>query len=52
MKNENLNILDEINKGATMGMDAIFYISEKVNIGEIFEVTLIDKFKEGVLGRL
>ena len=31
MKNENLNILDEVNKGATMGMDAISYISEKVN---------------------
>ena len=30
MKNENLNILDEVNKGATMGMDAISYISEKV----------------------
>lgn len=30
MENENLNILDEINKGATMGMDAISYISEKV----------------------
>ena len=30
MKNENLNILDEVNKGATMGMDAISYVSEKV----------------------
>lgn len=30
IKNENLNILDEVNKGATMGMDAISYISEKV----------------------
>ena len=25
MKNEDLNILDEINKGATMGMDAIAF---------------------------
>lgn len=30
MENNNLNILDEINKGATMGMDAIEFISKKV----------------------
>ena len=30
MENNNLNILDEINKGATMGVDAISYVSEKV----------------------
>ena len=30
MDNQNLNILDEVNKGATMGMDAISYISDKV----------------------
>lgn len=30
MDNQNLNILDEVNKGATMGMDAIMYVSEKV----------------------
>ena len=30
MENKNLNILDEVNKGATMGMDAIYYVSEKV----------------------
>ena len=30
MENKNLNILDEGNKGATMGMDAISYVSEKV----------------------
>lgn len=30
MENKNLNILDEVNKGATMGMDAISFISEKV----------------------
>lgn len=29
MENNNLDILDEINKGATMGMDAISYVSEK-----------------------
>lgn len=29
MKDQNLNVLDEINKGATMGMDAISYVSEK-----------------------
>ena len=30
MENQNLNILDEVNKGATMGMNAISYVSEKV----------------------
>ena len=30
MENNNLDILDEINKGAPMGMDAISYVSEKV----------------------
>ena len=30
MENQNLNILDEVNKGATMGMDAISYVNEKV----------------------
>ena len=30
MENKNLNILDEVNKGATMGMEAISVISEKV----------------------
>jgi hypothetical protein len=29
MENKNLNILDEVNKGATMGMDAISYVAEK-----------------------
>ena len=30
MENQNLNILDEVNKGATMGMNAISYVSDKV----------------------
>ena len=30
MENQNLNILDEVNKGSTMGMDAISFVSEKV----------------------
>ena len=29
MENQNLNILDEVNKGATMGMDAISFVTEK-----------------------
>ena len=29
MENKNLNILDEVNKGATMGMNAISYVSDK-----------------------
>ena len=34
---ENLNVLDELNKGATMGMDAIHFVLDKVED---------DKFKE------
>ena len=29
MESQNLNILDEINKGATMGMNAISFVSDK-----------------------
>lgn len=38
MKNQNLNILDEVNKGATMGMDAISYVSEKVKDNDFKQV--------------
>ncbi len=38
MENKNLNILDEVNKGATMGMDAISIISEKVTDSTFKEV--------------
>ena len=38
MENQNLNILDEINKGSTMGMDAISFISEKVTDSRFKEV--------------
>ena len=30
MEDINVKVLDEVNKGATMGMDAIHYVSEKV----------------------
>jgi len=48
MKNQNLNILDEVNKGATMGMDAITYVSEKVSDGQFKEVldTEYNKYKD------
>lgn len=38
MENQNLNILDEVNKGATMGMDAISYVSEKVKDNDFKQV--------------
>ena len=38
MENQNLNILDEVNKGATMGMDAISFVSEKVSDPEFKHV--------------
>ena len=35
MENNNLNVLDEVNKGATMGMDAISMISEKTHDADL-----------------
>jgi len=48
MENQNLNILDEVNKGATMGMDAISFVSEKVKDDEFKEVLDVEynKYKE------
>ena len=48
MENQNLNILDEVNKGATMGMDAISYVSEKVSDNEFQKVldTEYNKYKK------
>lgn len=48
MENQNLNILDEVNKGATMGMDAISFISKKVSDYQFKEVlaTEYNKYKD------
>lgn len=48
MENQNLNVLDEVNKGATMGMDAINFISEKVEDSEFKQVldTEYNKYEE------
>lgn len=48
MDNQNLNVLDEINKGATMGMDAISFISQKVNDIKFKDVlkTEYNKYKD------
>ena len=49
MENQNLNILDEVNKGATMGMDAITYVSEKVKDDTNFKKVLdveYNKYKD------
>lgn len=48
MKNNDLNVLDEVNKGATMGMDAIEFITKKVG-DEDFKKTLeveYNKYKD------
>lgn len=48
MENQNLNVLDEVNKGATMGMDAISFVSDKVddyNFKQILD-TEYNKYKE------
>jgi len=45
MENQNLNILDEVNKGATMGMDAINYVSDKVN-DETFKQVLDGEYNK------
>lgn len=48
MENQNLNILDEVNKGATMGMDAISYVSEKASDCKFKEVLDVEynKYKK------
>ena len=48
MKENDLNVLDEVNKGATMGMDAIEFIEKKVG-DENFRQVLnaeYNKYKE------
>ncbi len=42
MENQNLNILDEVNKGATMGMDAISYVCEKVTDNDLKKVLNVE----------
>ena len=44
-KNQNVNVLDEVNKGATMGMDAINYVSDKVN-DETFKQVLDGEYNK------
>ncbi len=48
MENQNLNILDEINKGATMGMNAISYVSDKVSDNNFKQVldTEYNKYRD------
>ena len=45
---ENINVLDEINKGATMGMDAISFISQKVEDNQFKNIlkTEYNKYKD------
>ncbi|MCI9063270.1 MAG: hypothetical protein HFJ17_01520 [Clostridia bacterium] len=48
MDNNNLNVLDEVNKGSTMGMDAIEFVLKKVE-DEDFKETLdleYNKYKD------
>ena len=48
MENQNLNILDEVNKGATMGMDAISFVAPKVKDDEFKGILDVeyDKYKK------
>lgn len=46
MENKNLNILDEINKGATMGMDAISYVKQKVDTDNNFKKVLDTEYNK------
>ena len=48
MQNQNLNILDEVNKGATMGMDALSIIYDKASDNEFKKVldTEFNKYKK------
>lgn len=48
MENQNLNILDEVNKGTTMGMDAITFVYDKVKdkeFGKVLDVEF-NKYKD------
>lgn len=48
MEKQNLNILDEVNKGATMGMDALSYVAEKAkdeNFKNVLDVEY-NKYKD------
>jgi len=47
-KNQNVNVLDEVNKGATMGMDAISYVWEKASDDTFKKVLDVEynKYKE------
>lgn len=42
MENNNLNVLDEVNKGATMGMDAISMINEKTHNAKLKEILQVE----------
>lgn len=46
MQNHELNILDEINKGATMGMDAISLIKDKVTNDKEFKQVLNTEYNK------
>ena len=48
MENQNLNILDEVNQGATMGMDAISFVSEKAKDPDFKHVLEVEynKYKD------
>jgi len=48
MDNQNLNILDEVNKGATMGMDAIEIVMDKVKDNDFRHVLDVEfeKYKD------
>ena len=47
-KNQDMNVLDEVNKGATMGMDAIDYLAPKVGDNRFREVLSVEynKYKD------
>lgn len=46
MDNQNLNILDEVNKGATMGMNAISFVSDKVSDDSNFKQVLDTEYNK------
>ena len=48
MENINVKVLDEVNKGTTMGMDAIHFVSEKVGDETFKKVLEVEygKYKE------
>ena len=62
MNKDEINVLDEVNKGACMGMDAIHFVLDKVDDEKLKDISMVtklcapaliitDKFQDGIIFR-